>query len=266
MENAIQKQEPETEIQVIDQTITQIRKPEEILSDAKEAAKALQRVISGKRKPVVFNGEQYLEFEDWQTVGRFYGLAAKVTNSRFIEFGDVKGWESHAVVINTNTGLEISAADAMCLSDEPNWSRKPLFQLRSMAQTRACAKSLRNVLAWVVVLAGYKPTPAEEMQGVLEAPKSVYEKMKSEEMTVEPVPQAKPKGETKPQNISAEKLGEYVMPTGKYQGIRLKDILQKETATGKKQGLEYLIWVSENFNSPEIKSTVSRYLEVMELA
>ena len=32
-----------------------------------------------------------------------------------------------------------------------------------MAQTRACAKALRNVLAWVVVLAGYAPTPAEEM-------------------------------------------------------------------------------------------------------
>ena len=33
-------------------------------------------------------------------------------------------------------------------------------------QTRACAKALRNVLSWVVVLAGYRPTPAEEMDGV----------------------------------------------------------------------------------------------------
>jgi len=41
-----------------------------------------------------------------------------------------------------------------------------------MAQTRACAKALRNVLAWVVVLAGYRATPAEEMQGS-RAPASV---------------------------------------------------------------------------------------------
>src|SRR3990167_3037439 len=34
-----------------------------------------------------------------------------------------------------------------------------------MAQTRACAKTLRNILGWVVVLAGYRPTPAEEMTG-----------------------------------------------------------------------------------------------------
>jgi hypothetical protein len=32
-----------------------------------------------------------------------------------------------------------------------------------MAQTRAGAKAFRNRLAWVVVLAGYRPTPAEEM-------------------------------------------------------------------------------------------------------
>lgn len=49
------------------------------------------------------------------------------------------------------------------MNDETNWRGKPLFQLRSMAQTRACAKALRNVLAFVPVLAGYEATPAEEM-------------------------------------------------------------------------------------------------------
>src|SRR3990167_4301795 len=34
-----------------------------------------------------------------------------------------------------------------------------------MAQTRAGSKALSNVLRWVVVLAGYKGTPAEEMTG-----------------------------------------------------------------------------------------------------
>jgi hypothetical protein len=44
----------------------------------------------------------------------------------------------------------------------------PWFQLASMAQTRAGAKALRNAFAWVVVLAGYQPTPAEEMDGVID--------------------------------------------------------------------------------------------------
>lgn len=139
------------------------RAPEQVLDEAKRAAKALADVVKNKKKPVIMNGEQYLEFEDWQTVGRFYGVTAKVVSTTFIDYADVKGFEARAEAVRVD-GQVISAAEAMCLNDEPNWSKKPLFQLRSMAQTRACAKALRNVLAWVVVLAGYRPTPAEEVQ------------------------------------------------------------------------------------------------------
>lgn len=139
------------------------RAPEIVLDEAKKAAKALADVVSKKKKPVMMNGEQYLEFEDWQTVGRFYGISAKVVSTDYIEYGEAKGFQAKAVAIRTD-GMEISGAEAMCLNDENNWKGKPLFQLRSMAQTRSCAKALRNVLAWVVVLAGYKATPAEEIQ------------------------------------------------------------------------------------------------------
>lgn len=144
------------------------RQPEVVLEEARQAAKALQNVIAKKERPVMFNGQQYLELEDWQTVGRFYGVSVKVVegSSKLIQVGDVVGYEARAVVMRLSDGMEISGAEAMCLNDEPNWAKKPLFQLRSMAQTRACSKAFRNVLAWVVVLAGYKPTPAEEMEGV----------------------------------------------------------------------------------------------------
>ncbi len=145
--------------------VAMVRKPEEVLRDAREAAKSLAAIVAGKKKPVIMNGEQYLEFEDWQTVGRFYGISSKVISTGFIEYGGVQGFEARAVAIRNDDGMEVSAAEALCLNDEPNWKTKPLFQLKSMSQTRACAKALRNVLAWVVVLAGYRPTPAEEMTG-----------------------------------------------------------------------------------------------------
>jgi len=147
--------------------LTLARDPSAVLQEAQRAAAALKDVIDRKAKPVRLNGETYLEFEDWQTVGRFYGVAAKVVETRPVEFGEVRGWEARAVAIHAASGIEVSAADSMCLNDEPNWRNKPMFQLRSMAQTRACAKALRNVLAWVVVLAGYRPTPAEEMDWVV---------------------------------------------------------------------------------------------------
>lgn len=148
------------------QPIDIIRPPTEILQEAHLAAKALAEVVKGKKKPVIFNDEQYLEFEDWQTIGKFYGLSAKVTGTEYIEYGSVHGFTARAITLN-RYGMEISAAESLCMSDEPNWKMKPLFQLKSMAQTRACAKTLRNVLAWVVVLAGYRPTPAEEMDNLI---------------------------------------------------------------------------------------------------
>lgn len=176
--------------------------PKMILEQAMVAAKALKEVLDKKEKPVVFNGEQYLEFEDWQTLARFYGYTVQIRNTSYVQFGSVGGFEAAADVLNVKNGQVVSSAEAMCLNDEENWGMvpeykwqdvldaegkniwddkkkryraervligekpKPLFQLRSMAQTRACAKALRNVLAWVVVLAGYRPTPAEEMSSV----------------------------------------------------------------------------------------------------
>jgi hypothetical protein len=144
------------------------REPGVVLAEAQKAALALKEVISHKPNPVFFNGDQYLEFEDWQTVGRFYGITARVQpdSARYVEFGEVHGFEATAEAYHSATGQVLSTATSMCLSDEPRWAKKPLFQVRSMAQTRACSKVMRNVLSWVVVLAGYRPTPAEEMEGV----------------------------------------------------------------------------------------------------
>ena len=188
------------------------RDPLEVLDEAKKAAKALKDVIDAKPKPVIFGGEKYLEFEDWQTVGRFYGITPRIVSTAPVQFGTVEGWEARAEAYHVPTGRVVASAEAMCLNDEPNWSTRPAsswhymkksggtseedpgkdeliwekgrdgknrpkkirietiqpvprFQLRSMAQTRAGAKALRNALAWVVVLAGYRPTPAEEMTG-----------------------------------------------------------------------------------------------------
>lgn len=163
------------------------RAPEVVLAEATKAAKALKTVIDGKARKVMFNGEQYLEAEDWQTVGRFYGITAKIVDTTYVEYGAVKGFSAKAVALRAD-GMEISAAEADCLSDEEKWRTRPkyewrevggirervhigdepvpLFQLKSMAQTRAAAKCLRNVLAWVVVLAGYRPTPSEELDAI----------------------------------------------------------------------------------------------------
>src|SRR5690242_5189278 len=73
------------------------RPPDVVLAEATEAAKALKAVIDNKPRKVIFNGHVYLEFEDWQTVAKFYGATVKVTDTKFVEFGEVKGFEAKAV-------------------------------------------------------------------------------------------------------------------------------------------------------------------------
>jgi hypothetical protein len=68
----------------------------------------------------------------------------------------------------------------MCLNDEDNWGLRPkyegkgqerkrvgdvqvpLFQLRSMAETRAMSKALKGPFSWIVAMAGFAPSTAEE--------------------------------------------------------------------------------------------------------
>ena len=57
----------------------------------------------------------------------------------------------------------IGAAEAECLYAEANWKGRDDYALRSMAQTRATSKALRQPLGFVISLAGFDPTPAEEM-------------------------------------------------------------------------------------------------------
>jgi hypothetical protein len=151
----------------IKDSFTVIRDPNVILKEAMKAATALKKVIDAKPHKIILNGEIYLENEDWLTIARFYGVTSRIRSTSYVKFGDddyaSHGFEATAEAYLVQTDQVISMAESMCLSDETNWKNKPLFQLRSMAQTRASSRVLRQVLGWVVVLAGYKPTPAEEM-------------------------------------------------------------------------------------------------------
>jgi len=152
---AIQQSEPPTLIMEGD--------PEAQLAYAQKAADALMKRVEKKPRKIMMGGKQYLEFGDWQTVSRFFGATAGTDWSRAVERdGKIIGYEARSVV--HQHGKIISAAEAMCLRTERNWRGRDDFALRSMAQTRASAKALRNAFGWVVELAGYASTPAEEME------------------------------------------------------------------------------------------------------
>ncbi len=140
--------------------------PQAQLAFAMKAANALMSAVGQKKNKVMIRGEQYLEYGDWQTLARFFGATAGVAWSKKLvdDKGGFIGYEARAEVLHN--GVVISSAEAMCMKAEKNWAARDEFMLRSMAQTRASAKALRNAYGWVAELAGMKSTPAEEMDGV----------------------------------------------------------------------------------------------------
>lgn len=143
--------------------------PKYRIKEGQTALIELRNMISRRpeKERLIVGGKQYLFFSDWQTLGAFFEITAKVLSTEEIkQDGQTIGFIARASALHN--GQEISAAEAECCFDEPNWEKKPRFQLRSMAQTRACSKALRNCLAWVVRLPGnlgtvIADTPAEEI-------------------------------------------------------------------------------------------------------
>ncbi len=138
--------------------------PKDTILYGSKALFELKRIIQNRKDKLVINGKQYLFFSDWQLLGVFFGMSARVTKTAPIEkevpssegtctFREVIGFHAWADAIRSNNEI-ISSAEAECLYDEPNWKGKPRFAVLSMAETRACAKVLRNCLNWVVKLPG----------------------------------------------------------------------------------------------------------------
>ena len=138
--------------------------PQSVINYGYKAANILSNIISKQKDPVFIKGKQYLQFQDWQTIAKFYNTTVTVDSTKpVVVDGKVFGYEAKANVLDKD-GRIISSAESSCSRDEDTWKAKPDFQIRSMAQTRSCVKALRNVFSWVVVLAGYQPVGAEEME------------------------------------------------------------------------------------------------------
>jgi hypothetical protein len=158
---------------ILSYDLSQYKRPEDIIAEATEAAKILKHIMMSKPKKFILDDEIYPEYEDWLTAARFYGCVPRVKWTKYTtEYGAV-GFEAGCELIQIKSCNVISYAESMCLSDEPKWAGKALYALRSMAQTRAGSKVMRNVFSWILVLAGYKPTPAEEItQEMIDASKA----------------------------------------------------------------------------------------------
>lgn len=142
-------------------TLFQSNEPADIVKRASAVASALAPVIEDRKLFIPIQGRKHVRVEGWTLLGTMLGVFPVTAWCRPLE----NGWEAR-VEARTLGGQLVGAAEAQCTRSENTWKNRDDFALRSMAQTRATSKAMRLPLGFVVTLAGYDSTPAEEMDGV----------------------------------------------------------------------------------------------------
>jgi hypothetical protein len=133
-----------------------------VIGKASRVALALAQVIKQQLLYTQIGTKEYVHVEGWTLLGSMLGVTPQIEWTRKLE----NGWEARAIAVYNGTGATVGAGEAQCLYTEAKWKNRDDFALRAMAQTRAVSRALRGPLGFVVVLAGFAATPADEMDSV----------------------------------------------------------------------------------------------------
>ena len=114
--------------------------------------------------------EEYVLVEGWEVLGTMLGVVpvTKIVRELTNDKGRIIGYIGRAtlyqnpIVENDEIvgGTVIARAEAQA---DRSGFQKDLFAMASMAQTRALGKAYRMGLSWIMKMAGFEGTPAEEM-------------------------------------------------------------------------------------------------------
>jgi hypothetical protein len=151
--------------------LAQAPTPEDTLSLATRMATALKDVVEKQRLFAVIQGKKYPQVEAWMTIARMDNVVAREARPPIRR--DDGSYEAFVELIRLSDGMVVGAGSALCgTPDDRPWATRGEPARRSMAVTRATSRAFRQQYSWIMALAGYEPTPAEEMPRD-EGPKTV---------------------------------------------------------------------------------------------
>lgn len=163
MSNELQKVEELEAVAIQPANLFGTSDPQMALTKAAAVATVLTRVIKEQGLFKQIGTKAHIFVDAWTFLGSMLGVFPNVVWSKRIMDGETPiGWEAR-VEAKTLAGQVVGSAEASCLYNERNWKGRDDYAVRSMAQTRATGKAMRLPLGFIVVLAGYSATPAEEM-------------------------------------------------------------------------------------------------------
>ena len=141
--------------------------PKALVATATEAANALASVIESKKLYSNIQGKRFVRCEGWTTLAAIMGVLPREKSVMehpegvFTATVDLVRLSDGAVI--SSASAECGAPDEVDKYGKPLWASRARYARRSMAITRATAKVCRIAFSWVMALAGFEATPAEEM-------------------------------------------------------------------------------------------------------
>ena len=136
--------------------------PGAMVAVASRLASALKDIVERQKLYAVIQGKKYPQVEAWMTIARLDNVVAREPLPP-IRHED-GSYEAFAELIRLSDGMVIGSSSALCgTPDDKPWGGRAEPARRSMAQTRATSRAFRQQYSWIMALAGYEPTPAEEM-------------------------------------------------------------------------------------------------------
>ena len=159
---------------------------------ATKVASSLKNVIETQGLAVIIKNKkgqenEYVTAEGWEVLGTMLGCTPYVEEVIELPKNGPKFMYQATVSIRQGDVI-LSKASAIA---ERNDRQKDRPSVYSMAQTRALGKAYRMALSWIIKMAGYEPTPAEEMpkyseREALEARASAEMKQRKAEESIVP--------------------------------------------------------------------------------
>lgn len=147
-----------------------LAKPAEVVN----MAGVLKNYVIKQKLYAKIKDKNYAMVEGWQFAGFLSGLTARVESVENLSAGSEIKWKAVVNIYDKSDKL-IGVGIALCSSKEGSKKGFDEYAILSMAQTRAIGKAYRNIIGWVMKLAGYESTPSEEMHKVGETPRAPVE-------------------------------------------------------------------------------------------
>lgn len=133
-----------------------------IVSQASQVAGLLTNILRDQKLVANISGREHVMVEGWTMLAAMMNHSVGTTGTEPVTIDGHAGFQTHATVYDRH-GNVVGSADGICTRGERSWAKRDDYALAGMAQTRAVSRALRQRFGFVIRLAGYESTPAEEM-------------------------------------------------------------------------------------------------------